>query len=39
VTLAGVLAERFGTAPVLAGAGAMLLVVGLAFGAARRRHG
>ena len=38
VTLAGVLAERFGTALVLAGAGAMLLVVGLAFGAARRRH-
>ena len=38
VTLAGVLAERFGTAYVLGGAGAMLLVVGLAFGAARRRH-
>ena len=38
VTLAGVLAERFGTAPVIAGAGVMLLVVGLAFAAARRRH-
>lgn len=37
VTLAGVLAERFGTAPVIVGAGALLFVVGLAFAAARRR--
>ena len=37
VTLAGVLAERFGTAPVIAGAGALLLVVGLAFAVALRR--
>ena len=38
VTLAGVLAERVGTGPVIAGAGVMLLMVGLAFAAARRRH-
>ena len=37
VTLAGLLAERFGTAPVIAGAGALLLAVGLTFAAARRR--
>ncbi|MGI8895187.1 MAG: MFS transporter [Casimicrobiaceae bacterium] len=37
VTLAGLLAERFGTAPVIAGAGALLLTVGLTFAAARRR--
>ena len=37
VTLAGVLAERIGTAWVIGGAGVMLLVVGLAFAAARRR--
>jgi predicted MFS family arabinose efflux permease len=39
VTVAGVIAERFGTAPVIAGAGVMLFVVGLAFAAARRRKG
>lgn len=39
VTLTGVMAERFGTAPVLAGAGVLLLVVGLVFAAARRRKG
>jgi predicted MFS family arabinose efflux permease len=38
VTLAGHSAERFGTAPVIAGAGLMLLVLGVLFGAARRRH-
>jgi len=38
VTLAGVLAERVGTGPVIAGAGVMLLMVALAFAAARRRH-
>ena len=38
VTLAGVLAERVGTGPVIAGAGVMLVMVGLAFAAARRRH-
>ena len=37
VTLAGVLAERFGTTLVLSGAGALLLMVGFAFAAARRR--
>ena len=36
VTLAGMLAERVGTAPVIAGAGVMLLAVGLAFAAAYR---
>ena len=36
VTVAGVLAERYGTEPVLVGAGGLLLVVGLAFAAARR---
>jgi predicted MFS family arabinose efflux permease len=36
VTFGGVLAERYGTAPVLAGAGLLLFVVGLAFAAARR---
>jgi predicted MFS family arabinose efflux permease len=35
-TVAGVLAERHGTGPVLAGAGVLLLVVGLLFAAARR---
>ena len=37
VTLAGVLAERIGTAPVLVGAGVLLLVVGLSFAVARQR--
>jgi predicted MFS family arabinose efflux permease len=37
VTLAGVLAERLGTGPVIAGAGVLLLVVGLAFAAALKR--
>jgi predicted MFS family arabinose efflux permease len=37
VSLAGTLAERVGTAPVIAGAAALLLVVGLAFAAALRR--
>jgi predicted MFS family arabinose efflux permease len=37
VTLAGVLAERYGTASVIAGAGVLLLAVGLAFAAALRR--
>ena len=36
VTLAGALAERYGTAPVLTVAGLLLLVVGLSFAAARR---
>jgi len=36
VTLAGTLAERYGTAPVLTVAGLLLLVVGLSFAAARR---
>jgi predicted MFS family arabinose efflux permease len=36
VTLAGVLAERYGIAPVLVGAGVLLLFVGFAFAAARR---
>ena len=42
MTLAGALAERYGTAPVFDGAGVLLLVVGLTFAAARReapRHG
>jgi predicted MFS family arabinose efflux permease len=38
VTLAGVLAQRVGTAPVLVGAGVLLLVVGMSFAAARRAH-
>ncbi|HZQ63215.1 MAG TPA: MFS transporter, partial [Casimicrobiaceae bacterium] len=38
VTLAGQAAERFGTGPVIAGAGVLLLVLGLAFAAARHRH-
>jgi MYXO-CTERM domain-containing protein len=38
VTVAGVLAERVGTGPVIAGSGALLLVVGLVFAAARRRQ-
>jgi predicted MFS family arabinose efflux permease len=38
VTLAGYGAERFGTAPVIFGAALMLLVLGLLFAAARRRH-
>ena len=37
VTLAGFLAERFGTTPVLGGAGGLLLMVGMAFAVARRR--
>jgi predicted MFS family arabinose efflux permease len=37
VTLGGVLAERYGTGPVLVGAGLLLFVVGLAFAAARRK--
>jgi predicted MFS family arabinose efflux permease len=37
VTLASMLAERVGTAPVIAGAGVMLLGVGLRFAAAHRR--
>ena len=37
VSVAGVLAERVGTGPVIAGSGALLLVVGLAFAAALRR--
>jgi MYXO-CTERM domain-containing protein len=37
VTVAGVFAERVGTGPVIAGSGALLLVVGLAFAAALRR--
>ena len=36
VTLAGALAERYGTTPVLIGAGVLLLLLGLAFAAARR---
>ena len=35
-TVAGTLAERHGTAPVLVGAGVLLLLVGLAFAFARR---
>jgi predicted MFS family arabinose efflux permease len=38
VTLAGVLAERHGTAPVMIGAGALLVLLGLAFAAARRAN-
>jgi predicted MFS family arabinose efflux permease len=38
VTLAGLAAERFGTEPVIFGAGVALLVLGVLFGAARRRH-
>ena len=38
VTLAGMLAERVGTGPVLAGAGGLLLVVALAFTLALRGH-
>jgi len=37
VTVAGVLAERVGTGPVIAGAGVLLLVVGSAFAAALPR--
>ena len=37
VTVAGVFAERVGTGPVIAGSGVLLLVVGLAFAAARQR--
>jgi len=36
VTVAGMLAERFGTRPVIAGAGVLLLAVGWAFAAALR---
>lgn len=38
VSLAGALVERTGTGPVIAGAGGLLLVVGLAFAFALRRH-
>ncbi len=38
VTLAGYAAERLGTAPVILAAGVLLLVLGLVFGAARRRR-
>jgi predicted MFS family arabinose efflux permease len=38
VTLAGYTAERFGTEPVIFGAGAALLLLGVLFGVARRRH-
>ncbi len=38
VTLAGHGAERFGTAPIIVGAGVLLEVLGLAFAVARRRH-
>jgi predicted MFS family arabinose efflux permease len=38
VTIAGLLIERLGTAPVLAGAGALLLAVGSTFAVALRRH-
>ena len=37
VTLAGMLAERLGTTPVIAAAGVLLFAVGLAFAGARRR--
>jgi predicted MFS family arabinose efflux permease len=38
VTLAGALVDRIGTGPVIAGAGGLLLLVGLAFALALRRH-
>jgi predicted MFS family arabinose efflux permease len=38
VSLAGMLVERIGTGPVIAGAGGLLLAVGLAFAFALRRH-
>jgi predicted MFS family arabinose efflux permease len=38
VTLGGYTAERVGTGAVIAGAGVMLLVLGVLFGVARRRH-
>jgi predicted MFS family arabinose efflux permease len=38
VTVAGVLAERVGTGPVIAGAGVLLLAVGLVFAAARQHR-
>jgi predicted MFS family arabinose efflux permease len=39
VSCAGLLAERFGTGPVIAASGVLLLVVGSAFATARRRKG
>jgi predicted MFS family arabinose efflux permease len=36
VAIGGALVERIGTAPVIAGAAALLVVVGLAFAAARK---
>jgi hypothetical protein len=38
VSLAGALVERTGTGPVIAGAGVLLFLVGLAFAFALRRH-